>query len=77
MTKKSSEGKRPNKFIAFSSMGIQLGITIYLGAFFGKKLDAHFDLEKPFFTMGLILFGFSASMYSIIKQLNRLNEKDD
>lgn len=76
MTKKSSEGKQPNKFIVLTSVAAQLGVTIYLGAFFGKKLDANYQLPKPYFTIGLVLLALVVSMVSIIKQLNRLNEKE-
>ncbi len=76
MTKKSSEEKRPNKFVALTSIAAQLGITIYLGAWGGKKLDEHYATEKPWFTIGLTMLALVISMISIVKQLNRMNENE-
>jgi F0F1-type ATP synthase assembly protein I len=68
--------KQPNRYLVLTSVATQIGGTIYLGAYFGKKLDARYAYEKPWFTIGLVLLALIVSMYSVIKQLNRLNEKD-
>ncbi|TPN88097.1 AtpZ/AtpI family protein [Aquimarina algicola] len=51
-----------------------MGATIFLCAYAGKKLDAYYELEKQWFTMGFVLFGVTASIYLVIKQLNRINK---
>lgn len=58
-------------------MGIaaQMGVTIYLGAFFGKKLDEKYPNEKNYFTILLTLFSVFIAVYIIIKQLNRINQE--
>ncbi|PCH99718.1 MAG: hypothetical protein COB81_10375 [Flavobacteriaceae bacterium] len=67
--------KKPlNKYLQLSSAGLQMGISIYLGAYFGKKLDAHYQFEKPVFTIGLILIAFILSMYSLLQKLKSLDE---
>ena len=66
-----------NKFIQLTGVGLQMGITIYLGAFFGKKLDAYFEYEKKTFTIILTLIALVASLYSVISQLKRINDKYD
>ena len=53
-----------------------MGITIYLGAFFGKKLDAHYQTNKVF-TIILTLLALIASLWSVIAQLKRINDKYD
>ena len=58
-------------------MGVaaQMGITIYLGAFFGKKLDEKYPNEKNYFTIFLTLFSVFIAIYIIIKQLKRINQE--
>jgi len=73
MNKKS---KKPlNKYIRFTSIGFQLGATIYLAVYIGKKLDNYFLMEKKLFTLGFILFGLIASIWSIVKQLEKINNE--
>jgi len=57
-------------------MGVaaQMGITIYLASFFGKKLDSIYPNEKHYYTIALTLFGVFISMYILIKQLNRITK---
>lgn len=72
------EKKEKNQFLKYLSLlGIaaQMGITIYLFAFFGKKLDLKFPNEKNYFTVFLTIFGVFVSFAIIIKQLNRLNKE--
>ncbi|MBL4644006.1 MAG: AtpZ/AtpI family protein [Flavobacteriaceae bacterium] len=69
--------KKPlNKFIRLSGVGLQMGITIYLAAYFGKKIDAHYGFEKNYITLILILIGFIGSMVSLMAQLKKINDKE-
>lgn len=69
--------KKPlNKFIRLSGVGLQMGITIYLAAYFGKKIDAYYNFEKNYITLILILFGFIGSLLSLMAQLKKINEKE-
>jgi len=54
-----------------------MGITIYLGAYFGKKLDAHFMTEKKTYTIILTLVAMLISLWSVLAQLKNINKKDD
>ena len=38
--------KQRNRFLALSSLPFQMGITIYLGAYFGKFLDQKYLTEN-------------------------------
>lgn len=58
----------------FSGIAFQMGGTIFVCAWIGKKLDERYGLEKNWFTMGLVLFGLVASVYLVLKQLKRFNE---
>ena len=65
-----------NKFVRLSGVGLQMGITIYLAAYFGKKIDAHYGFEKNYITLILILFSFIGSMVSLMAQLKKINDKE-
>ncbi len=63
------------KYLSLIGIAAQMGITIYLFAFFGKKLDLKYPNEKNYFTVFLTIFGVFVSLAIIIKQLNRLNKE--
>ncbi len=71
--------KKPKKqlknYLQFTGLAFQMGITFYAAAYFGKKLDAHYKLDKNYITLSFIIIGMVLSLYLIIKQLNRLNKK--
>ena len=56
------------------ALSSQMGITIFLGAYFGKYLDAKYHNETPYFTIALTLFALVVSLYSLLKTLNKLND---
>jgi membrane protein DedA with SNARE-associated domain len=69
--------KQLNKYLQLTSIAFQMGITIYLGAYFGKKLDAYFMTEKKTFTIILTLVAMLISLWSVLAQLKKINEKND
>lgn len=69
--------KQLNKYFQLTSIAFQMGITIYLGAYFGKKLDAYFMTEKKYFTIALVLLALIISIWSVLAQLKNINEKND
>jgi len=69
--------KKGNKFIVLTGVGIQMMVTIFLGAYFGKMLDEKYPAEKKWFTIGLTLFAVFASLYLVVQQLKSLNNDDD
>jgi F0F1-type ATP synthase assembly protein I len=71
---KKSKGQL-NKYIRFTGIGFQLGATIYLAVYLGKKLDNYFLMEKKLFTLGFILIGLIASIWSIVKQLEKISNE--
>ena len=73
----SKKKRRLNRYLVLTSVPFQIGITIYLGAYLGKHLDSKYTFEKPWFTIFGVLFALVVAMYSVIQQLNRLNDQDD
>jgi membrane protein DedA with SNARE-associated domain len=69
--------KQLNKYLQLTGIAFQMGITIYLGAYFGKKLDAYFLIEKKTYTIILTLVAMLISLWSVLAQLKNINKKDD
>ncbi|HEA20172.1 MAG TPA: AtpZ/AtpI family protein [Pricia antarctica] len=55
-----------------SGIGLQMGLTIYLGNLLGSWLDQKF--AKDFWEISVTLFAIAVSLYSVIKQANELNK---
>ncbi len=72
MTKKSAQKKPLHKALQLSGAGLQMGLTIYLGFILGKWLELKF--EVPFLTEITTLVAIFLSMYSLIKQANKIND---
>lgn len=71
----NNEKKSPLKnWAKFSGIAIQMGGTIFVCAWIGKKLDEKYATGKNWFTIGLVLFGVFASIYLVLKQLKELNK---
>lgn len=69
---KKSQGLR--KWAVLSGVGFQMGATIFVCAWAGKKLDERYLSGEKWFTIGLVLFGVFASIYIVLKQIKHLND---
>lgn len=77
MSKNLPKKKQLNKFIRFSGIGIQIGVTMYLAAYFGKKLDVYYGNEKKLITLVFVVFGMVASLVSLLAQVKKIQDQDD
>ncbi len=59
-----------------SGIGLQMGVTIFLGAYLGRYLDGKYPMEKKWWTIGLTLFAVAVSLYNVLRQVNKANEQD-
>lgn len=66
-------GKQPNKFLTFTSIGIEIGVTIYLSVQLGKWLDSKYSASFQTYTLICTVVGFVLVMYILIKKLNNVN----
>ncbi len=73
--KKKKEKRHVNSYMKYSGMGIQMGGIIFIGAYAGQKLDAHYQTSKPYFTVALALFSTFAALYIVLKDL--IKKQDD
>ena len=70
------KGNQLRKYLALTGIAFEMGGIIFAFAYLGKWLDAHYQLEKNWFTMGCVLVGVAASLYLVIKQLDRINNSE-
>jgi len=73
--KSSKKPKQPNKFIQLSGVGIQMGATIFIGAYVGKQLDHKYPFDKNWFTIGLTILSVGIALYNVLQQVNKINEE--
>ena len=69
--------KQLNRYLQLTGVAFQMGITIYLGAYFGKKLDAYFQTSTKIFTIIGTLLAMVISIWSVLAQLKKINDKDE
>lgn len=59
--------KQRADYLHYSSVGIQMVLTILLFTFLGTRLDRHFELKKPIWTAILAIFGVVVAMIFMLK----------
>ncbi|MFT7589518.1 MAG: ATP synthase protein I [Limisphaerales bacterium] len=69
-----SISRKGNPYLRFSNMGIQMGITIFLGVWGGMKLDEQFGTD-PWLTVLLSLSGVMVAMYLVFRVLGSGSDK--
>jgi len=69
--------RKTSRFLALTGIGLQMGATIFLFAYIGRTLDEKYPSNKKWFTMGLTIFGVALSLYSVLKQVNRINKQEE
>ena len=71
--KEKNKNSQLKNWAVFTGIAFQMGATIFICAWIGKKLDERYPMEKNWFTIGFVLFGLVASVYVVLKQLKRFN----
>jgi ATP synthase protein I len=72
---------RMKRYLRFSSVGLEMGLSVLVGLFIGQQLDTYFGTE-PWLLLLFLLFGMIAgfrSLYRLLKALgrNERNERND
>ncbi len=63
-----------NKWLVFTSIPFQMGITIYVFYKIGGWLDKKLLIHDEWGTKIVTLLGIFAAMYQVISQVNKLNK---
>ncbi len=73
--------KRPkrqlNKFVRFSGIAMQMGLTIYLGSLLGEWLDNKYPNDSELYTKICTLAAVFGAMFSVIRQVSKLSKDND
>ena len=73
---KDKDGTKKNKWLVFTSMPIQMGVTIYAFYWVGNWLGEKYTTGGEWWMKGFTLLGVAVSMYQFIKQVNYLNKNE-
>ncbi|MDO6674469.1 AtpZ/AtpI family protein [Tenacibaculum sp. 1B UA] len=74
---KDSKKKPLNKYIRFTGIALQMGLTIYLGSLLGEWLDQKYPNDNQLYVKICTLVAVFISMYSVIREVTKLTNKDD
>ncbi len=53
-------------------MGLIIGVFVYAG----NRLDEHYRMPTPWFTVGLALAGVGIALYTVLKQILRWQKRN-
>lgn len=71
--------KRLGRYLRFSTVGLELGLSVLIGLFAGQWLDGYFGTE-PWLLLLFLLFGMAAGfrrIYRLLRELNAEPSDDD
>ena len=74
MQNKEKKKKPHNKYLALTSLSLQMGVVIYLGAYLGKSLDAQTENEKNYYTALCVLASVIVALYMFVKQAKKIQD---
>ena len=63
----------PSPSLRYAGLGIQLAVTILAGVLLGRWVDRKVGTDGIFTILGGLL-GFSATLYSLIRELSQANK---
>ncbi|HLU84786.1 MAG TPA: AtpZ/AtpI family protein [Vicingaceae bacterium] len=67
--------RQRNAYLKFTSVAVQMGLTIYLGNLLGKWLDVRFN--KNFWEDTITLVSVFLAMYQVIAQVIKASKNND
>ncbi|MFL0100691.1 AtpZ/AtpI family protein [Tenacibaculum maritimum] len=73
----NSKRKPLSKYIRFTGIAFQIGITIYAGSLLGEWLDNKYPNENQLYTKICTLIAVFAAMFSVIRQVTKISQEND
>lgn len=73
----SEKTKNSRTFLKFTGLGVQLGLSIYLGNMLGKWLDTQYPNDAGWWEKGVTMFVIFGSIFSIIRQVNKITQDQE
>jgi uncharacterized membrane protein len=77
MDEDKNDKPRVKAYVRFSSIGIQMGIVIVLGALGGQWLDETQGNDFPIWTLVLTLIAIFISLYQVIREVIKMGKDED
>lgn len=74
---KNEKKKQLNRYIRFTTMAFQMGLTIYLGNLLGKWLDSKYVAEGEIYSKICTLVAVFLAMFSVIVQVTKISKNND
>ena len=74
---KKQKGKPLNKYIRFTTIAFQMGLTIYLGSLLGEWLDAKYPNDGALYAKICTLAAVFLAMFSVIQQVTKISKDND
>ena len=68
--------KSRNKWLALINIPIQMGVIIFLFAYFGDWLDEKFPNKNNWYVKVLVLLGVAIAFYNTNRQLKEINKNE-
>lgn len=70
-----SKQKRPSDIARYSSVGIQMVLMICFFVYIGWRLDKSSENDKPWWTLGLSIFGVIVAIIYMVRAFDRISKK--
>ncbi|GFD75487.1 AtpZ/AtpI family protein [Tenacibaculum mesophilum] len=74
---KDSKKKPLNKYIRFTGVALQMGLTIYLGSLLGKWLDQKYPNDNQLYVKICTLAAVFGAIYSVIRQVIKITDNNE
>jgi len=65
------EKSKPPSYSKYAGLGIQMVVTLGVGAWLGYKLDQYLELKFPAFLLTFVFVLFGGLMYQLYRTLNK------
>ena len=72
----NKEKHKRNKWLALTSIPIQMLVIIYLAFILGDWIDNNYQLENEIATKVVTLLGVFVALYQVINQVNQINKNE-
>jgi hypothetical protein len=69
--------KKTNVWLKYSSLGLQMGITIYVSSLLGTWLDKNYPSDFLTYNKVLTLFAVFGSTFSVIRQVIKMSNDEE
>ena len=76
MSTPNKQKQTRNKWLTLINIPIQMGVIVFLFAYFGKWLDEQYPNPHKLYVKGLTLAGIAIAFYNINRQLKEINKSE-